>query len=1201
MRRFLVFLGLCIAVGLLGNFVSQRNQQNADDAEAAIIQKSIFQLDEELVELVTRITEEDIELNTFLGLWNERQIGIVSYQNNQAVNWTTNSVPFVVEYDDRHAPKQGIVRLLHSWYLCRTVEIKGQTLAGYALLRSEFDFNNRYVENGWAPAIAASNKFVLTQADLQTNPLMLTDGNSQIGLRIIENTDAPSAGNWNVLIWLAFILLLLLSIWHAANWAGSSVSTLFGDAMFVLLLVTFRSLMLWWELPAAIYSLELFGPTPHATSALIPSLGDLLLHLLVVMLLVVRLTKHTARIDHDWLRRSLTITGPILLVWPVHYIFQILVVNSSFSLDLNSPFSLNEYSIVGLIASFLVLLNHFLIYRSLLRLLNTEDRKVKAVLPWVAVGILVLFVLLGLDENALLLSVVSGSLLGLLAVGQTWLSNKSGIYYHAPNVLVFSILACLILTEATIENEHESRISLARKLDQKQNPITEYLFADLSTGIKEDRKVRLALSSGAVNAAEVLSLLHQKLNYDHWTRYQSFIDIYNEDGGLMMSDRERTGSNYFEHQGVYESAKPTISPDLHYVSEWGPHGGYLARLEIQYPRKKENLILFISLLPEKTDDILGFTDLFVDEEISTAHELEGYSFAIYQNGELQDNNGQFAYSLTDRCYRDLEDENSFFVADGFEHLVSSRTDGRRVIISKHADGFIGYLTTFSYLFLFYLACATITALLSGKLVSGIAQRRSFRNRINLAMSSVSFISLLLIGVLTVVYVIREYNDRNEEMISEKSRSVLIELEHKLRDRDTFSDDDKTMLSALLIKFSKVFFTDINLYRLDGHLLATSRPRLFDEGLMAEVIDPQAYEEMRFGERSSFIHEETIGNLNYLTAYVPFRNEKREVVAFMSLPYFARQYGLQQEIFALLATLTNIYVFLILISVVVALFISNRITEPLRIIRESLRNLKLDATNRTIDWKSNDEIGELVDEYNRTLDELVRSAEMLARSERESAWREMAKQVAHEIKNPLTPMKLSIQMLQRSMADGAEDLNERIERTSRTLIEQIDTLSNIATEFSSFAQMPKSNIEQVDLRQLLQSIVQLYQNSEADVTLHIDVDGSCSVKADKEQLLRVFNNLVKNGMQAAEAGVKPEITIRLRKEESQLIASIEDKGTGISEDLKDRIFVPNFTTKSSGMGLGLAMVKNIVESTNGKIWFDSEMNKGTVFYVSFPAI
>lgn len=1200
MRRFLVFLVLSFIVGLIGNFTSQWNQAQVDDAEAKQIQSAVDQVDHTLAELLKEITETDVELNTFSSLWDEQGIGIVNYQNNRAVNWTTNSIPFPVEYDDRHVPKQGIVRLVHSWYLCRTVADGDQLLAAYALLRSDFDFENRYIANGWAKTVGANDRFMLSQVDLQTHPLVLENGSNEIGLRTIQTTEDVQGNWWNTLIWMVFLLLLLFAIWYAANWAGEAISTRFGDALLVVLLVTLRAFMLWWEQPTAIYTTDLFGPTPHATSAFIPSLGDLLLHLLTLMVLVIRFTNRKPHFANKWVRRSVAISGPIVLIYPVHYLFQILVVNSSFSLDLNSPFSLNTYSFVGLAASFLVLLNHFLVFRFLLQSLTPEDRHPKRLIPWVALGTFMLVILLGSCEFNIILSVASGVLLGLLMAGQSWLNNKSGIYYHAPNVLVFSALACLILTDATTENEHETRISLARKLDQKQNPITEYLFGDLSNSIKTDRRLRLSLTSGAINSEEVLSLLHQKLNYDHWNRYHSYIDIFNEDGGLMVSDREQTGPNFFEIQKSYSSAKPTLSQDLRYVAEWGSQGGYLARLEIEYPRKKENLILFISLVPEKTDDILGFTDLFVDEHISSAQELQGYSFAIYQNGELQDNNGSYAYSLTDRCYNKIERENAFFTKGAFSHLVSKRADDRRVVISKPANGILAYLTTFSYLFLFYLASALITALLSGKLVSGVLERRSFRNRINLAMTSVSFISLLLIGVLTVVYVIREYNDRNEEMISEKSRSVLIELEHKLRDRSSFDENDKAMLSALLSKFSKVFFTDINLYHLDGHLLATSRPRLFDEGLMAQVIDPEAYTEMRFGERSSFIHKETIGNLNYLTAYVPFRNEKREVIAFMSLPYFARQYGLQQEIFALLATLTNIYVFLILISVVMALFISNRITEPLRIIRESLRNLKLDTTNRSIEWKSKDEIGELVDEYNRTLNELVHSAEMLARSERESAWREMAKQVAHEIKNPLTPMKLSIQMLQRSMADGADDLNDRIERTSKTLIEQIDTLSNIASEFSSFAQMPKSNIESVDLKHLLDSTKQLYQNSEADVVLDVSVDGNCVVEADKNQLLRVFNNLVKNGIQAATDEVKPEIRISLIEEDGNYIISVKDNGTGIPDDLKDRIFVPNFTTKSSGMGLGLAMVKNIVESINGKISFVSESGLGTTFYISLPA-
>jgi signal transduction histidine kinase len=859
---------------------------------------------------------------------------------------------------------------------------------------------------------------------------------------------------------------------------------------------------------------------------------------------------------------------------------------------------LDVFSLFGLLASFLVLLIHYQVLQLCFKSSQEEKSTTITKLIWILIGGGALFIIGGFSSWPI--SIAATVIVGALGLSQYWLKGKGGLYGFVPSILLYSILASFILTDVTTFNEHENRLSIAAKLDRKQNPVTEFLFEELAADIKSDRKLRLALAPGNVDAEAALVILNRLLTYDHWNAYEHHVDIFNANGGLLVSDRERTGNNYFEQQAVYNNAQPTISDELRYVGSWSAQGGYLARLELTSPRGSQNLILFITFIPEKTDDILGFTDLFVDEEYSTARELEGYSYALYQNSELQDRKGGYSYGLTDKAYDAFTEETHYFNKDGYSHMVFRPVDGRLVVVSKPENGLLSYLTTFSYLFLFYLACSVVLALLTGRLTGFTEDRQSFRNRINLAMSSVSLVSLLLIGVLTVVYVIREYNNRNEAMITEKTRSVLIELEHKLRDKKSFEEEDKAMLSALMLKFSKVFFTDINLYHMDGHLLATSRARLFDEGLMASVMDPVAYEEMRFGQRSAFIHEETIGNLNYLTAYVPFRNDKREVIAFMSLPYFARQYGLQQEIFALLATLTNIYVFLILFSVVVALFISNRITEPLRFIRESLKNLKLDQANRAIDWQSNDEIGELVDEYNRTLNELVRSAELLAKSERESAWREMAKQVAHEIKNPLTPMKLSIQMLQRSMADGAVDLNERIERTSKTLIEQIDTLSNIATEFSSFAQMPKSVVEDVDLVEVLQSLTELYRNSEVGVYLQLNDVESANIKADKEQVLRVFTNLVKNGIQAVPEDRQGEIRIDLIGSETEWRVAIIDNGSGIPEELHDKIFVPNFTTKTSGMGLGLAMVKNIIETSNGKIWFETEEGSGTTFYVSFPA-
>jgi two-component system, NtrC family, nitrogen regulation sensor histidine kinase NtrY len=294
------------------------------------------------------------------------------------------------------------------------------------------------------------------------------------------------------------------------------------------------------------------------------------------------------------------------------------------------------------------------------------------------------------------------------------------------------------------------------------------------------------------------------------------------------------------------------------------------------------------------------------------------------------------------------------------------------------------------------------------------------------------------------------------------------------------------------------------------------------------------------------------------------------------------------------------VLLFALSIITAIFISNYVTKPLKLIQDKLSNIRLGKTNEPIEWKENDEIGNLVSEYNRMISELSKSAELLAKSERESAWREMAKQVAHEIKNPLTPMKLSVQHLQRTYKDHAPDMDVKMERLTKTIIEQIDTLSSIATEFSNFAKMPKANLEPVNLFDTIINTVDLYKNTgEDEIIFENRTSTAPLVLADKEQLIRVFNNLIKNATQASPEGIKGKIIITLTKESGQYLTSISDNGTGISEDVLDKIFMPNFTTKTGGMGLGLAMVKNIIETINGRIWFETKSNVGTTFYVALP--
>jgi nitrogen fixation/metabolism regulation signal transduction histidine kinase len=333
--------------------------------------------------------------------------------------------------------------------------------------------------------------------------------------------------------------------------------------------------------------------------------------------------------------------------------------------------------------------------------------------------------------------------------------------------------------------------------------------------------------------------------------------------------------------------------------------------------------------------------------------------------------------------------------------------------------------------------------------------------------------------------------------------------------------------------------------------------------------------------------------------LPLYNEQGSLLGYINLPYFSRQDELKREISTFLVTFLNIYILLLLFGVFVTILISNYITAPLSMLAGKMSRLRLGIVNEKITWYHDDEIGQLVSEYNRMIDELARSAEMLARSERESAWREMARQVAHEIKNPLTPMKLSAQHLQKAWVENAPDMGERLNRFTRTLIEQIDTLSAIASDFSSFAKMPVVVNERINLEELINFVLSMYKDtSEITYDFQSEIQDSHLV-ADRALLIRIFTNLLNNAVQAI--GEKPggRITLRLFIESELFVVTVNDNGSGISFERAAKIFQPDFTTKTGGMGLGLAIVKGIITSMKGEISFTSAEDIGTTFIIKIP--
>jgi nitrogen fixation/metabolism regulation signal transduction histidine kinase len=323
---------------------------------------------------------------------------------------------------------------------------------------------------------------------------------------------------------------------------------------------------------------------------------------------------------------------------------------------------------------------------------------------------------------------------------------------------------------------------------------------------------------------------------------------------------------------------------------------------------------------------------------------------------------------------------------------------------------------------------------------------------------------------------------------------------------------------------------------------------------------------------------------------------------LNLPYdFAGNSNLQsQDVAEFLGTLFNVYVIFLMLAALVAFALAKSVTRPLSIIGDKLRKIQVGGKNEKIDWKSRDEdITEFINRFNLMIEQLEASSRELARTQRESAWREMAKQVAHEIKNPLTPMKLQIQMLERASDKDPEMARDMIKKISKSLIGQIDILSNIASEFSSFAKLPAPKNEVFVLNRLLEDVCNLYtseENMQLDLILP---EEELSVFADPEQITRVLNNLIKNAIQSIPDNQSGKIDISLYKSTSFAVIQVSDNGVGIPEDRKDSIFSPYFTTKSSGTGIGLTMSKGIIESAKGQMYFTSEEAKGSIFYVELP--
>ncbi|WP_340076383.1 sensor histidine kinase [Leptobacterium sp. I13] len=458
-------------------------------------------------------------------------------------------------------------------------------------------------------------------------------------------------------------------------------------------------------------------------------------------------------------------------------------------------------------------------------------------------------------------------------------------------------------------------------------------------------------------------------------------------------------------------------------------------------------------------------------------------------------------------------------------------------------------------------------------------------------------SILIAGV--TIYQYREQSkDYHKNRLERKEEQIRASIDYVLQ-RTTYPVETQYLhliFKDEIYQIANVQNVNFNLYSLNGDLIKSSLPQLENDSI-ARCLKPEILNQLDVSPDRHYVEKKVTAGERFQSSYSFITDGKFKPVGILNLPYFEDDSFNTMELREFLVRLGVVYLFMLGIAIVLAYITSKYITRSLKTVSDKLDQTRLSERNEKIIVPSaTQEIKSLIDAYNAMIDELEESAVKLARSEREQAWREMAKQVAHEIKNPLTPMRLNVQNFQRKFDPKDPDIEKKMTDYSKTLIQQIDTLSNIASAFSNFANMPAQQNETLNVVKIVKLALDIFNE---DYIQFVAEEKEIIAKLDRTQLIRVITNLVKNAIQAIPEDKTPKIVVSVHSEGNKVKITVADNGSGVSEENKDKVFEPKFTTKTSGMGLGLGMVKNIVETYHGTINFTSQSGKGTVFTVTFP--
>ncbi len=1098
-------------------------------------------------------------------------------------------------------------------------------LALYLLpIRRQYVLESEYLRNGFVINSNIENNYSIDDS-VTGFPIKTRYGDVLFYLNPKKTPDIQTYDWVTVLLRIAGSVFLLFFLYNVAV----SISRRWGawrGIAFLTLVFTGLRILTYTVISNSLRQFDLFDPAIYGSGLIARSLGDLLINSLLFFWIVLfaRLqfteNKITLTVKNGALRILLIVLlSAILLISTLvcSHITRSLISDSQISFDVTNFFSLTIYSFFGFLVLCCVSLSYFIFTQLTLVLLESlmdnRNRYYKRAVIAVT-GLIMLTFRINSPYILFELSTLVWLLVYVYLIEKVDLSFVRKKFLMG-NVLfwifVFSVSIAAVIFFENRSKELELRKRTAEKLAVQADPSSERLLNMAVQGFTNNFFLtNLPRLSRPLDALRFKDSIINANFAAYQNKYDTDLFFYTKDAKPLVGTEKLS---FEELNSTYSvQGKSTNVRGLRYYEAASDKFSYIYQREIRDSADHTVAYVFMLANPKRYSTEALYPELFKQTEDYSFEYSPDYAYAIYENDILLSyvNDYSFPTSLNGALPPGLEFEER--QANGNSELWY-KSGNKVVVITKRSSLLMEAITLFAYLFCAFLLLLFLFQLASVIILSGFRWtllrkilQFNIRSQIYATVLFVSIFSFIVIVTATIMFFRASYNKSNRDKLSRSIQDISGELKNKISDKrvaynsvQVYDTSYSKTIRQQVNDLSIVHNTDLNLYNSDGTLQVSSQPFVYTKGVLSQMMDPIAFHNLSRQKKIQYVQREAYGKMDYLSIYVPVLNDDRKAVAYLNIPYFNSQTRLKQEISSFLVTIINLNAFIFLLAGVISLFLTNRIANSFALISSMMKDVNIGRHNATIEWKKNDEISDLVKEYNKMVEKLEDSVAALAKTEREGAWREMARQVAHEIKNPLTPMKLSIQYLQKAIYNNAPNLKELSSNVAQTLVEQIDHLSRIASEFSQFANIGNAKNEIFDVNTVLNSLVSLHDVQERVQIIWQAPEEPVMVEADKTQINRLFTNLLQNAMEAIPEEETGTVVVSETRENGTVTFSITDTGTGIPPTLIKNIFTPNFTTKTSGTGLGLAMCKGIVEQARGTIWFRTQEGDGTTFYVELP--